>query len=544
MKKHFILLLLASAMMLFAGCAEDDPTNPIVGDPTPELSIAPASINATAAAGSYSITITSNVSWTATTTAEWLTLSPASGEGNGAVTVNVTGNTTVEARNATITVAAGTLTETVTLVQAGVNPALAVNPATIDAPANAGSYTVAVTSNTTWTATTTASWLTLSPASGDGNGTVTVNVTGNTTLEARNATITVAAGALTETVTVTQAGVAPALAVSPTIMDADANAGSYTVTVTSNTTWTATTTAEWLTLSPASGNGNGTVTVNVTGNTTVEARSATIIVAAGALTETVIVMQAGVAAVLEITPATIDAVADAGSYSITVTSNTIWTATGNASWLTISPVIGEGNGTVNVELAGNPAMETRSATVTVTAGALVETVTVTQEAAPAPTLPPYAASTQIWTIGEQTWSDAIHVPECNKGDFESSYTDPHCRSYTSGETTYYYYNWPYADQNAEALCPSPWHVPTTSDFAALNVELGGNISGYIDTWGGAYGGDANGGFVDDVGSAGFYWSSTANGSTRAYDLYFNASGGVFPQSNTIMSFGFQVRCVK
>jgi hypothetical protein len=35
----------------------------------------------------------------------------------------------------------------------------------------------------------------------------------------------------------------------------------------------------------------------------------------------------------------------------------------------------------------------------------------------AQTTPRYAASTQTWTFGEQIWSDAIHIPECNKTDF-------------------------------------------------------------------------------------------------------------------------------
>jgi hypothetical protein len=49
--------------------------------------------------------------------------------------------------------------------------------------------------------------------------------------------------------------------------------------------------------------------------------------------------------------------------------------------------------------------------------------------------PRYAASTTTWKYGEQTWSDAIQVPECDKEDFEASST-PQCRSYTKDGTTW------------------------------------------------------------------------------------------------------------
>jgi hypothetical protein len=44
--------------------------------------------------------------------------------------------------------------------------------------------------------------------------------------------------------------------------------------------------------------------------------------------------------------------------------------------------------------------------------------------------PPYAASAQTWTFGNQTWSDAIHMPGCNKESLIDLY-DPDCCSYTT-----------------------------------------------------------------------------------------------------------------
>jgi hypothetical protein len=153
--------------------------------------------------------------------------------------------------------------------------------------------------------------------------------------------------------------------------------------------------------------------------------------------------------------------------------------------------------------------------------------------------PPQAASTQTWTFGNQTWSDAIQIPGCNKETFEKSSTDPQCCSYTHEGKTYYYYNWPYVKQHADLLCPLPWRVPTKDDFVELNDNTNANT--LIAAWG--YGGGANGSSMNYVSSNALYWPSTENSSNYAYYLYY-LSGNVYPQNYTHKYFGFQIRCVK
>jgi hypothetical protein len=84
--------------------------------------------------------------------------------------------------------------------------------------------------------------------------------------------------------------------------------------------------------------------------------------------------------------------------------------------------------------------------------------------------PPHAASDKVWVIGTQEWSDFIQIPACNKdnydvGSFEVPRAD--CRSVLNDGKTYYHYTWPYVNRNASTLCPSPWRVPTESDFDVL-----------------------------------------------------------------------------
>jgi hypothetical protein len=84
--------------------------------------------------------------------------------------------------------------------------------------------------------------------------------------------------------------------------------------------------------------------------------------------------------------------------------------------------------------------------------------------------PPYAASNKVWVFGEQTWSDAIHCPECDKESFISS-NSPHCRSYTTNRKTFFYYNGAYAVSNAKKMCPYPWRIPNYNDILWLKDHV-------------------------------------------------------------------------
>jgi hypothetical protein len=192
----------------------------------------------------------------------------------------------------------------------------------------------------------------------------------------------------------------------------------------------------------------------------------------------------------------------------------------------------------------NPGTEIRAATVTVTAGALQATITVGQ--AQGGGTPPYAASPRTWLFGEQTWSDAIRIPECNKNGYDMSFTEPQCRSYTSGTNTWYYYNWPYVHANGSTLCPSPWRVPSQSDFSTLAGNANAPTLG--SEWGSEWG---TGGYANDINNVsqwtntGNYWSSTESGDSRAYHLWYNIDNDlVSVQVTGERRYGFQVRCVK
>jgi uncharacterized protein (TIGR02145 family) len=166
-----------------------------------------------------------------------------------------------------------------------------------------------------------------------------------------------------------------------------------------------------------------------------------------------------------------------------------------------------------------------------------------------------AASTQTWTFGSSslTWSSAIQIPECNKDDFTGDANSQQCRSSTA--TGGYYYNWPYVNTNKTTLCPSPWRVPTVSDFEALYAAT--TPEALYNTWSilGYINGSNNiaeGGITSGEDSMMIYWSSQEYSDAsldRAYYLYvrYKVDTNSFegsPHDAGFKTNGFPLRCVR
>ena len=123
-----------------------------------------------------------------------------------------------------------------------------------------------------------------------------------------------------------------------------------------------------------------------------------------------------------------------------------------------------------------------------------------------------------------------------------------------------YYSWPAAMNGntsatgtVQGVCPNGWHLPTSNttakgSFGGLTTAYGaGNNSAGSAIMRGApmyfqYSGNAYSGGINNVGSDGYYWSSTPNGSGLAYNLYLSSSFAV-PSSNYNRYLGFSVRCL-
>jgi hypothetical protein len=295
-----------------------------------------------------------------------------------------------------------------TVTPATVPPTIGVSPTSLSFAIQRGSGNPAAQtlniSNTgggtlNWNASDNATWIALSPVSGSNRGTITVNVaTGSLAVGTYNSVITVTApGAKTAsvpvTLTVATAPVPPSLGATPSSLifaaqQGGGNPATQTLNI-SNTgggtlNWNASDNATWLTLSPTSGSGNGSISAKVDlGNLSVGTHNALITVTAGGTTRTVQVTLMVSATSLTVTPESLTFTATQGAanpsaQTITLGSTATWTASHNASWLSLSPASGTKNGTIMASVnttAAKPGNNT--ATITVTGGGLTKTANVT-----------------------------------------------------------------------------------------------------------------------------------------------------------------------
>jgi hypothetical protein len=180
-------------------------------------------------------------------------------------------------------------------------------------------------------------------------------------------------------------GAACSFAVSPTAPSATSTGGAASVSITAGTScaWTVASNASWITItSGASGTGNGTVNYTVAANTATSSRTGTLTVAGQSVTVT----QAAAACTFSASPTSASPTAAGGTASVAVTagSGCGWTATSNASWITItSGASGTGNGVADYTVAANTGAKDRTGTMTVAS----TTVTINQPAVPAPPAP-------------------------------------------------------------------------------------------------------------------------------------------------------------
>jgi hypothetical protein len=215
-----------------------------------------------------------------------------------------------------------------------------------------------------------------------------------------NTAITVSAvGAAAVTIpvnlTVEAAPVPPIIKTSPvtlsfTAVQGDSNSSSQIISI-SNTgggvlTWSASENVSWLAISSTSGTGNGSITATATTGTLIAGTyNALITVNAASATPVSIPVTFTVTApapTLTLSPTSLTLTGvqggvNPGSQTVTVNANGNWTASSSVPWLTLSPLSGNGNGSITTQVALSSAVVgMNNATITVTSGGVTRTISV------------------------------------------------------------------------------------------------------------------------------------------------------------------------
>jgi len=163
----------------------------------------------------------------------------------------------------------------------------------------------------------------------------------------------------------------------------------------------------------------------------------------------------------------------------------------------------------------------------------------------------------VVAIGSQEWLvENLKTNQFNDGTMIPNVSDPatwdnqltpgYCwynNSITNKNPYGALYNW-YA-VNTNKLAPIGWHIPTKEEWTILTNYLKDNEYGYVGSgsgFAGLPGGcRANGNFTN-IGTEGYYWSSTQLSTTNACRVSFTMDYSFLYSDE--MSWGFSVRCIR
>ena len=233
-----------------------------------------------ASENSRKFTVTTDGSWTASSSESWLSLSPASGKGTTEVTATAAENTTDAVREAAITVKVGDTEQTILVTQKA--HYLTLTPTQFDAiPSTGGSHELTIGTDDSWKATTNASWITLNPASGTGDIVVTATVADNPSINSRRETVNITPSYATEVKAVILQNARYMTVNTHDIYFFYGGGESDPVEVNTDGTYSVTTSDSWLTIKE---NGK-TFTVTATENTSAEKREGKVLVSLTGLVE-------------------------------------------------------------------------------------------------------------------------------------------------------------------------------------------------------------------------------------------------------------------
>ncbi|MBQ9641085.1 MAG: BACON domain-containing protein [Bacteroidaceae bacterium] len=282
MKKHYFLMLFVAVCSAigFVSCGPDDPD--------PFMTVGVTQIEIPAEGVSKTFSVSSDCDWSISGMSSWLTVTPASGNGeNVTVTVTAGKNETTTDRICTLIISSKAGTKTIAVTQKAAAGVLGISPASLSFDKEAGSKTLTINANVDWSVSSNASWLHVNPQAGNSSTkNITVTVDKNETTESRSGDLLFSSSVGSQTVKVTQGAASGEIKVngasSTELMfgsNANGNEPAQTVNITSNTSWTISDVPDWVRVSPTSGSGNVNVSLTVTNeNWSDEVRSAIITV--------------------------------------------------------------------------------------------------------------------------------------------------------------------------------------------------------------------------------------------------------------------------
>lgn len=154
------------------------------------------------------------------------------------------------------------------------------------------------------------------------------------------------------------------------VIEGETTSATLSIDASSNCNWTVSCSDALVSnISPSNGKGASSVTITTTANpTALASRSATIVVknSSGTIVREVAFTQSASKEIIELSVTSMELTSKGETRNVTISSNTHWTITGGADWITLNKTEGENNSDVSITIAESTSKEDREAVLTVT----------------------------------------------------------------------------------------------------------------------------------------------------------------------------------
>ena len=319
-----------------------------------QISINPTSRAFAKEGGGGSVLTSGSGSWSASTTAGWLNITPrTTGTAGESCIYVVSANFSADSRQGIIQIGGNTHTVNQTGYSATISPTSASVPYT----GGSGQISVTTEAGVSWTARANTNWVTVTPESGISVGTVSYTIAPYGGVTPRTTSITIAG----KTFSISQTGLDVNIAPYTAEMAYEADIVQVQVSALWDTSWSVEPNASWISVvDGGSGAGDSTVTLAVGTNPSYQIRSGTVSISSAVFT---ITQRGTTKPILAIVPptATAEAVGAYGNAAILATPDAPWTAESLNPWLVISQgASGAGNGNIQYVVSSNPDLVERT----------------------------------------------------------------------------------------------------------------------------------------------------------------------------------------
>ena len=328
----------------------------------PRLVVNPLNLAFTSAAGTKTLTLTSNIPWTISDSAAYLSSNVTTGSNNATITITCNANTSALPRNTTLYIAGtGVSTIAIPVTQTGATATMTLSPVSLLFPSIGGEKSFNITSNTNWNIIDTFSNLKFIPQSGINNGIVKVICDTNFLTSLQSYTIGVSGiGLSNKSITISQSGAEEIFSASPATLAFNAAGGNKTFQISSNTSWALAESGSFLSIDPAFGEFSKLITVTCDSNYSAIPRKGKITFTGKSdASISVDISQSGVSPVFNVLPDSIIIDSSAAQSAVKIGGNTAWIVTKDSDWFSVNTFSGSGSYNLLISVTDNQVMQER-----------------------------------------------------------------------------------------------------------------------------------------------------------------------------------------